>query len=78
MVYCQYSSVYNIQKNNRELLVDTALCMDTAKGENHRMKRKLVAILTAACMTAVFTWGTATVWAAQEESAGKDEVVVMS
>ena len=40
------------------------------------MKRKLVAILTAVCMTAVFTGGTATVWAAQEESAGKDEVVV--
>ena len=76
MVYCQYSSVHNTQKNNRKLLVDTAQCMDKAKGGNHRMKRKLVAILTAVCMTATFTGGTATIWAAQEESTGKDEVIV--
>ena len=40
------------------------------------MKRKLLAILTAVCMTATFVGGSATVWAAQEESAAKDEVIV--
>ena len=40
------------------------------------MKRKLLAILTAVCMTATFVGGSATVWAAQEESAVKDEVIV--
>ena len=32
------------------------------------MKRKLLAILTAVCMTATFVGGSATIWAAQEES----------
>ena len=40
------------------------------------MKRKLLAILTAVCMTATFVGGSATIWAAQEESAAKDEVIV--
>ena len=40
------------------------------------MKRKLLAILTAVCMTATFVGGSATVWAAQQESAVKDEVIV--
>ena len=40
------------------------------------MKRKLLAILTAVCMTATFVGGSATAWAAQEESAAKDEVIV--
>ena len=40
------------------------------------MKRKLLAILTAVCMTATFVGGAATVWAALEESVAKDEVIV--
>ena len=40
------------------------------------MKRKLLAILTAVCMTVSFAGGTAAVYAAQEESTGKDEVIV--
>ena len=40
------------------------------------MKRKLLAILTAVCMTVSFAGGTAAVYAAQEQSTGKDEVIV--
>ena len=40
------------------------------------MKRKLLAVMMAVCMTASFAGGTATVFAAQEESAAKDEVIV--
>lgn len=39
------------------------------------MKRKLLAILTAVCITATFTGG-ASVWAAQETGEVKDEVIV--
>ena len=40
------------------------------------MKRKLLAVMMAVCMTASFAGGTATVFAAQEESTAKDEVIV--
>ena len=40
------------------------------------MKRKLLAILMAVCMTATFVGGSTAVWAAQEQSTGKDEVIV--
>ena len=33
MIYCQYSSVHNIQRDNKKLLVDTALCMSKVKEE---------------------------------------------
>ena len=46
------------------------------KGGNEIMKRKLLAVMMAVCMTASFAGGTATVFAAQEESAAKDEVIV--
>ena len=35
------------------------------------MKRKLLAVMMAVCMTASFAGGTATVFAAQEESTAK-------
>ena len=40
------------------------------------MKRKLLAVMMAVCMTASFAGGAATVFAAQEESTAKDEVIV--
>ena len=40
------------------------------------MKRKLLAIMMAVCVTASFAGGSATVFAAQEESTAKDEVIV--
>ena len=40
------------------------------------MKRKLLAVLMAVCMTTTFVGGSTAVWAAQEESTGKDEVIV--
>ena len=46
------------------------------KGGNEIMKRKLLAVMMAVCMTASFAGGTATVFAAQEESTAKDEVIV--
>ena len=76
MIYCQYSSVHNIQKDIKKLLVDTALCMDKVKGGNHKMKRKLLAVLMAVCMATTFVGGSTVVWAAQEESTGKEEVIV--
>ena len=40
------------------------------------MKRKLLAVLMAVCMTTTFVGGSTAVWAALEESTGKDEVIV--
>ena len=40
------------------------------------MKRKLLAVLMAVCMTTTFVGGSTVVWAAQEENAEKDEVIV--
>lgn len=40
------------------------------------MKRKLLAVLIAVCMTTTFVGGSTVVWAAQEENAEKDEVIV--
>ena len=40
------------------------------------MKRKLLTVLVAVCMTATFAGGSTAVWATQEENTGKDEVIV--